>query len=719
MGDLDDIRAALRRLKIRLADPEGGLSLEEYHQLREAILSDLSAAERAQVTGTPTPAPRTPGRLGPRDGGATELPGRAALQVAPGTVLLKQWRVVRELGRGGFGAVYEAEDVALERTLAVKILDPSMAAREELLKRFRREVGVMRDLAHARIVRVFDYREDPSQSLALISMELVRGCSVRQLLDLAYGSDEAVPPALAAAVFEQTLEALEVAHAAGMIHRDVTQAAGVIHRDVTPGNILLAGGTAAELLSDPGRDPEVKLVDFGIAGLVERSELSAKSRVLGTAAYLAPEVLSRHAEITAAADVYGAGAVAYELLVGEVPAVTGYRPVAELAPEAPVGIADAVTAAVRPDPSERPEVAALLSGLRTARSEAAAATKRAAEVEAARIRLADALEEAREEVVSPAVEALETLLGEEAGVDEDVARARAWVSERREETARAQREAEERRRRGAAQQQHDPAGGRSAGPVPQAAGKAAAGAGGSGVGDGTDAPVAGRGAGGRPGGSPGTKAQGGGPGRRRLRPGMVVAALLAAVAVVVVLWATLGRDGGPPGDVPGTHAVATADASPASAAQQVAGSGDKAKTVVDDLTSAFDKRCTGGNWPPTAIHHDSSNALQSLEWSSQQAQTRIRLRFSDVLDPGSCRFLRLIGPPGPRFVFAATGVERSNSPTRLEVNSEQVIAIRTWLHAELSPSEFHMVVDLTSPGCEVSLAEADPLSLLLQVGCES
>jgi len=94
---------------------------------------------------------------------------------------------------------------------------------------------------------------------------------------------------------------------------------GVIHRDVTPGNILLAGADPEELLAKPTRDPRVKLVDFGIAGLVEHAELSQKSRVLGTAAYVAPEALEPGGEVTPATDVYGAGAVAYELLTGKLP----------------------------------------------------------------------------------------------------------------------------------------------------------------------------------------------------------------------------------------------------------------------------------------------------------------------------------------------------------------------------------------------------------------
>ena len=183
-----------------------------------------------------------------------------------------------------------------------------MVAREELLERFRREVRSTRSLVHPRIVRVFDYREDLSQGLALFSMEYIEGASVAGLLASARARKDEVPVPLALSILAQVLEALAAAHEQG-----------VIHRDVTPANILLAGGTAEELLAAPKGDPKVKLVDFGIAGALERSELSQKSRVLGTGPYVAPEVLDPDVEVTSAADVYGAGAVFYELLTQKMP----------------------------------------------------------------------------------------------------------------------------------------------------------------------------------------------------------------------------------------------------------------------------------------------------------------------------------------------------------------------------------------------------------------
>ncbi len=296
---LDEIREYLSELKARLARRE--LDEATYFQVKDELLSELSRHERQALETGPDLAPRPSGL-------DTYVPSLAELELAPGTVLFDQWRIIRELGRGGFGVVFEAEELHLGEILAIKVLDPAMSSRPKLLTRFRREVSVMRRLESRHIVRVYDYREDPDAHLALISMEYVAGGTVRALRDLAREKEQLVPVAVVVAILAQTLEALAEAHDQG-----------VIHRDVTPGNILLAGADPEELLAEPTRDPRVKLVDFGIAGLVEHAELSQKSRVLGTAAYVAPEALEPGGEVTPAADVYGAGAVAYELLTGKLP----------------------------------------------------------------------------------------------------------------------------------------------------------------------------------------------------------------------------------------------------------------------------------------------------------------------------------------------------------------------------------------------------------------
>ena len=510
MARLDKIRDALDELALRLAKRE--IDEETYARRRALILGTVTPSDRAELglTPTPTPRPGQPGsgiKLGPSGGpgGAVRsfIPSLVELDLAPGTVLFDQWTITRELGRGGFGAVFAAEELHLGEIHAVKVLDPAMVARDELLARFRREVSLMRKLVHPRIVRVFDYREDLTQHLALISMEYVEGCALRDVLALAKQRNQPIPVTFALTVLQQTLEALVQAHGQG-----------VIHRDVTPGNILLAGGNAEQLLTGD-RDPKVKLVDFGIAGLVEKSELSQKSRVLGTAAYVAPEVLDDTSDITPAADVYGAGAVVYELLTGKPPLVTGHEPARQLREELSEGASALVMACVAARPERRSGAAQalarlapllqdaierqrqaqqrqsleqaletalaaeddaavqkVLSQLEQANLASGAAsgsplvdrsrayleeTQRQSAIRAARVSLGAAIAGTDETAAQQQVRALRTLLGSDAGADRDITEAERWLEgkehERREaeararvETERKKKEADERRR---------------------------------------------------------------------------------------------------------------------------------------------------------------------------------------------------------------------------------------------------------------------------------
>ncbi|MCP4657043.1 MAG: protein kinase, partial [bacterium] len=205
---LDEIREYLSELKARLARRE--IDEATYFQVKDELISDLSPHQR-QALGSGADLARRP------SGVDTYVPSLAELELAPGTVLLGQWRIIRELGRGGFGVVFEAEELHLGETLAIKVLDPAMSSRPKLLTRFRREVKVMRRLESRHIVRVYDYREDPAAHLALISMEYVAGGTVRALRDLARENEQAVAVAVVVAILAQTLEALAEAHAQGVI----------------------------------------------------------------------------------------------------------------------------------------------------------------------------------------------------------------------------------------------------------------------------------------------------------------------------------------------------------------------------------------------------------------------------------------------------------------------------------------------------------------------
>ena len=358
-GELELIRANLAEIKAKWR--AGEIPLELFIQLRAELLADLSA-EECSLLETSTPVSTSfEGALGPSGGiGSglrTEPPSLSSVEMQPGSVLLSQWEIKRELGRGGFGTVYMVDDLLLKSVLAVKILDPLKVARKDLLTRFQREVNVTRQLVHPRIVRVYDYRQDLQQNLALVSMEYLQGHSIRDLNAHKRKLDRRIPPPLVLSIIEQTLEALVAAHAQK-----------VIHRDVTPGNIFLVGVNLDDLFGDARADPNVKLLDFGIAALAERTELSSQSKALGTAAYVAPEVLDMNSgdQLTSAVDVYSAGAVAYELLTGRL-ALGNYESPSVLRKGLPAELDCLLQRLLDRNPSRRPTATEALDGFRALR----------------------------------------------------------------------------------------------------------------------------------------------------------------------------------------------------------------------------------------------------------------------------------------------------------------------------------------------------------------
>ncbi len=166
------------------------------------------------------------------------------------------------LGTGGMATVWRARDEVLGREVAVKILSPQYAADRGFVARFGREARNAARLSHPRLVTVFDC--GVGDGTAFIVMELVSGPTLRQVLDQA----GMLPAGEAVAIAAAVCEALEVAHAAGLVHRDIK-----------PGNIMLSGG-------------EVKVLDFGIARADGSAAGTQTLGVLGTAAYLPPEQAS-------------------------------------------------------------------------------------------------------------------------------------------------------------------------------------------------------------------------------------------------------------------------------------------------------------------------------------------------------------------------------------------------------------------------------------------
>ena len=212
------------------------------------------------------------------------------MRTAPGVALGGgRYRLLRRIAVGGMGEVWEANDDALARAVAVKVLRDEFAGDAGFLERFRTEARNSAALHHPHIAALFDYGEQDGS--AYLVMELVVGEPLSDLLE----REPVLPPRRLLPMLAQTARGLHAAHLAG-----------VVHRDVKPGNILLA------------RSGKVKITDFGVSLAADQKTMTATGMVMGTAQYLSPEqAVGRPA--TPLSDLYSLGVVAYEGLAGKRP----------------------------------------------------------------------------------------------------------------------------------------------------------------------------------------------------------------------------------------------------------------------------------------------------------------------------------------------------------------------------------------------------------------
>ena len=255
-----------------------------------------------------------------------------------GTVLSDRYALTEPIAAGGMGEVWAATDTVLGRTVAVKLLNPSLSQQSGFLERFRAEARYSAALHHPNITTVFDYGEDAGS--AYLVMELVAGQPLSQII-----SERApMSAATTASILIQAANALEAAHQGG-----------VVHRDVKPANILITpDGTA-------------KLTDFGISRLVNTAPLTQTGQILGTAQYLSPEQAMGQSA-TASSDIYALGVIGHEMLTGQPPfnadtlvatAVAHLnQPPPPLPETVPVGIRNVIIAALAKNPADRPATAA-------------------------------------------------------------------------------------------------------------------------------------------------------------------------------------------------------------------------------------------------------------------------------------------------------------------------------------------------------------------------
>ena len=262
--------------------------------------------------------------------------------VETGTLIAGRYRIGALLGRGGMAEVYEGHDDRLQRPVAVKVLRPDMAAREDVRNRFEFEARHAARLSHPNVVGIYDTGED--EGLPFLVMELLPG--------------ETLSDSIARGPVEQEWlkrVAGDVLNALGAAH-----AAGIVHRDIKPGNIVLAVDGCA------------KVTDFGIAKTLEvaaeeqgQHDLTSTNQLVGTPAYLAPERIDG-APATPRSDLYSLGVVLYEALSGAKP-FTGATaiavadavqratptPLTELRPDADPALVRVIQQAMARDPGDR------------------------------------------------------------------------------------------------------------------------------------------------------------------------------------------------------------------------------------------------------------------------------------------------------------------------------------------------------------------------------
>jgi serine/threonine-protein kinase len=254
-------------------------------------------------------------------------------------LLAGRYRLTDRIAAGGMGEVWRAEDSLLSRAVAVKLLPTGRAGDEAFLARFRAEARYAASLSHSGIARVYDYGESAEFGGAYLVMELVNGEPLSAILARA----ERLSPDATLDIISQSARALDVAHQAG-----------IVHRDIKPGNLLVAAGGTT------------KITDFGIATAVaaaQASHLTETGMVMGTAMYVSPEQATG-AQVTDSSDIYSLGVVAYECLAGHPPFTASeplaiafahkHEPVPPLPPDVPPPVSELVYHMLAKTPEERP-----------------------------------------------------------------------------------------------------------------------------------------------------------------------------------------------------------------------------------------------------------------------------------------------------------------------------------------------------------------------------
>jgi eukaryotic-like serine/threonine-protein kinase len=256
-------------------------------------------------------------------------------------VLDGRYELIERIASGGMGEVWRGTDQILGRPIAIKLLSTVHASDEQFRARFRAEARYAASLSHPGIARVFDYGETSPLGGPYLVMELVNGEPLSAILE----REGRLPADVTMDIVGQAAHALDVAHQAG-----------IVHRDIKPGNLLITA------------DGTTKITDFGIAKAHEAQavNLTATGIVMGTALYVSPEQATGQ-KVTGASDIYSLGVVAYECLAGRPPFVAEqplaiaimhkHDPVPPLPADVPRPVAELVLAMLAKNPADRPDSA--------------------------------------------------------------------------------------------------------------------------------------------------------------------------------------------------------------------------------------------------------------------------------------------------------------------------------------------------------------------------
>jgi tetratricopeptide (TPR) repeat protein/predicted Ser/Thr protein kinase len=253
--------------------------------LENATLPLISSKEAGAVPARETQATAW---SSPATGSFESAPAAGALK--PGSVLGERYEIVKLLGEGGMGAVYRAHDRELDRVVALKVIRPELARNEQVLRRFKQELILARQITHRNIIRIFDL--GTAEGMRFITMEFIEGEDLSSIL----ARRGKLPAHEAAQIVAQVARGLEAAHAEG-----------VVHRDLKPQNIMIdAEGKAS-------------IMDFGIARSLETTTAMTRTgALLGTPTYMSPEQAQGH-KVDLRSDLYTLGIIFYELLTGKPP----------------------------------------------------------------------------------------------------------------------------------------------------------------------------------------------------------------------------------------------------------------------------------------------------------------------------------------------------------------------------------------------------------------